>query len=335
MSIIRYFARYSQKENLVTNNTLLLLLRFYNNSPLKFQRLMDQLFAEQDPTLASAWLRFEQQTPTGKSVVDGYIKQESVRIAVETKLYDDFDVNQLKRHMNILSDAQHKLLVLLSPSAPSVTVGESVRQLAQEAGIHIILTSFEDIISRAKLLVPEYDEEMTALVEDYEAFCSETEILPTDNYTMFVPPCGQSFDDNKEFSLYYCPVGYNRRKTAYLGVYSNRAVQLIGKIKKVVACDVGADGQTVQAEDNASDLTDDEKRTIVGVVRAAKCRRNWDISTGHKFFLCDGLAETDFQKATRGGIQGHRYVDLREHLKSGIPTTVQELANALRGHRWS
>ncbi len=36
MSEIHYFQRYSQKENVITNNTLLLFSRLYNHSPQKF-----------------------------------------------------------------------------------------------------------------------------------------------------------------------------------------------------------------------------------------------------------------------------------------------------------
>ncbi len=35
MSNIHYFPRYSQKENMVTNNTLLLFSQLYNNSTVK------------------------------------------------------------------------------------------------------------------------------------------------------------------------------------------------------------------------------------------------------------------------------------------------------------
>ena len=41
MSSVHYFQRYSQPENVVTNNTLLLLSQLYNYSPKKFSEMIN------------------------------------------------------------------------------------------------------------------------------------------------------------------------------------------------------------------------------------------------------------------------------------------------------
>jgi len=43
MSSIHYFQRYSQPENVATNNTLLLLSRLYHDSPNKFKGFLNDL----------------------------------------------------------------------------------------------------------------------------------------------------------------------------------------------------------------------------------------------------------------------------------------------------
>jgi len=43
MSQIHYFPNYSQQENVVTNNTRLLLLRLYRYNRYKFEKLMEAL----------------------------------------------------------------------------------------------------------------------------------------------------------------------------------------------------------------------------------------------------------------------------------------------------
>jgi hypothetical protein len=88
MSEVHYFPRYSQPENVVTNNTLLLLLRLREYNRFKFEKFMEATCADQEVQLASSWLQFRQQKGTGKSVVDGFIAQDSIKIAVETKLTD-------------------------------------------------------------------------------------------------------------------------------------------------------------------------------------------------------------------------------------------------------
>lgn len=43
MSKIHYFQRYSQKENVVTNNTMLLFSRLYSNYPFRFECVVGSL----------------------------------------------------------------------------------------------------------------------------------------------------------------------------------------------------------------------------------------------------------------------------------------------------
>jgi hypothetical protein len=54
MSEVHYFPRYSQPENVVTNNTLLLLLRLREYSRYKFENFMEKLCGDEDVQLASS-----------------------------------------------------------------------------------------------------------------------------------------------------------------------------------------------------------------------------------------------------------------------------------------
>jgi hypothetical protein len=349
MSEVHYFPRYSQPENFVTNNTLLLLLRLHEYNHFKFEKFMGALCGEQEVQLAgSLGLQFQQQKGTGKSVVDGFIAQDSIKIAVETKLSEAFEAAQLENHLALFGTEQNKLLILLSPALGETSTLEIVafvRANALPRNIQVIHTSFEEIVNKCRGCLSEHDEEMLALVDDYESFCSGMDLLPRDRYTIFVPPARLSLPANLQFRLYYCPVERSIRKARYLGVYANKSVQAIGQIAKIVACNVNlSDGRvTVAAE--ATSVTQEEERRIVEACREA-LTRDWDLSTGYKFYLCDVMEETDFRKTTAGGIMGQRYIDLGEDafpIGSGpsgprgianIPTDVRELAQLLRQYGW-
>jgi hypothetical protein len=103
---------------------------------------------------------------------------------------------------------------------------------------------------------------------------------------------------------------------------------------KVVACNVnlGANTATVLS-DGPETVTAEEEQRILGASRNAQ-NHGWDLSVGHKFYLCDALEETAFRKTTSGGIQGHRYFDLEKVLGGEIPDSVGELAEQLRQHTW-
>ncbi len=114
MTDIHYFPRYTQPENFVTNNTLLLILRLNQYSRFKFEKFMGLLCEDSDVQLATSWLQFNQQRANTSSVLDGFISQDSVKIAVETKLGPKFNPDQLRRHLEVFGNEQHKLLILLS-----------------------------------------------------------------------------------------------------------------------------------------------------------------------------------------------------------------------------
>jgi hypothetical protein len=337
MSDIHYFPRYSQPENVVTNNTLLLLLRLLHYNRLKFERFMEGLCAEQEVQLAGSWLQFRQQIGTGSSIVDGFIAQGSIKIAVETKRTGAFDAVQLENHLKLFGTEQNKLLILLSPSLGETAAQQLAlfRDRAMSRTVQVVHTSFEDIIKECRDCLSEHDEEMLALVDDYESFCSHERLLPKDQYTMYTPPCRLSLAANMQFFLYYCPVARSVRQAKYLGIYANRRVQAIGQIAKIVACDMNVEDETVTVADEAQHITQDEKLRILGAGREA-LQRDWNISAGYKFFLCDKLEETDFRKKTPRGIMGPRYIELNDVLGRSvpIPNDLRELARLLRQHKW-
>lgn len=203
MSEVHYFPRYSQPGNVVTNNTLLLLPRLHEYNRFKFETFVEAICADQDVQLASSWLQFRQQKGTGKSVVDGFIAQDSIKIAVETKLTETFDPVQLEKHLAVFGAEQHKLLILLSPSLGAIPAQQLalVREHAMSRNIQVVHTSFEEIVEKARKCLSVHDEEMVSLVNDYEAFCSDMNLLPKDECTLFVPPCTLTFEENKEFLI--------------------------------------------------------------------------------------------------------------------------------------
>ena len=336
MRAVHYFPRYSQRENVVTNNALLLLLRLHEFSRLKFEDFIEKMCAENNVEFAPQWLRFGQQVGTGISVVDGFIAQESVKVAIETKMVGSFSPNQLERHLGVFSGEQHKLLILLSPSldeAATVQLG-SAQELAKQKGIHLLHTSFQEVIRRIREQLSEHDEEMIVLVDDFEDFCSDTGLLPNDEYLLFAPPCGPSFIDNEQFRLYYCPAERSRRKAKYLGIYAGKQIRSIGRISKVVTCSIDETKGSVTVVDQAIALDDDEKMRILGATLKAPSH-GWNITSGHKFYMFDEWATTSFSKVSHGGIMGHRYFDLREVLGPEFQASTSKIAELLRGRTWT
>jgi hypothetical protein len=296
------------------------------------------LTLRKEPQLANRGSRLVNNDGTGRSVVDGFISQDSVKIAIETKLDDNFYTDQLSRHLSLFNTTpeQFKLLILLSPQINEGTesVLKKVQASASKVFVNVVYASFELVVDKMRKCLAEHDEEMHALLTDYETFCSEENLLPTDKYMLFVPPCSKSFQENVKFKLYFCPDFWNRRKSKYLGVYKEKHVWSVGIISKIVACTINFDAGRVIVEGDES--LSDEEASRIGGATSMLLERNWDIRTGHKFFLCDKMVETKFEKATPGGIRNLRYVDLREHItkEHNEWPGIEEIANQLRQKQW-
>ncbi|MBC9883857.1 hypothetical protein G8O24_42040 [Bradyrhizobium sp. INPA01-394B] len=336
MTNVHYFPRYSQRENFETNNTLLLFHRLYDYNRFRFEKLLAVLLRNAATEAGNAFtlgLQIKQQVGTGTSVVDGYLHQDSFRIAIETKRSaDGFTADQIGRHVTGFSQTSGGFLFLLSPEQAQIAGShwESVRAAAIQRGVVLIPITFEDLIAASQGCLNDYDEEMRALVTDYEDFCSEEGLLPVDKWTLFTPPCGRSYEINVADRLYFCPASWSRRKARYLGVYYDKAVRHIGRITKLVECEI-QNGAVIGA---TKELTSDERQRILHASGAAMEQQGWDLTTGTQFFLCDEMHDTMFRKSTPGGIMGHRYFDLRSYLLEGVPDRIADLAERLRTSNW-
>ena len=326
MADVHYFPRYTQRENFVTNYTLLLFQRLYDYNLRKFGKFLTELDENLESYSGRLGLHINQQIRTGNSVPDGFIIQHPLKIVVETKMHERFSGSQLRRHLDTkpnqkLSDL---VLMLLSPQGePDEKMVSSLRDKAT-----IVITSFREIISAARGSLSEHDEDMNALVDDYEAFCSESNLLPRDHYTLFIPPCGDTHEINARLKLYYCSRHRNIRKSEYLGIYTNKEVRHIGRIREVVSCCLNEDGtlNVIEGKPNS-----DEQERLKTAIQERR------LSPDHQFFLCSEMEETSFKKQTKGGMQRHRYFDLGQEVLEGdenVPNNLEELAAELRKIPW-
>jgi hypothetical protein len=266
-------------------------------------------------------------------VVDGYLNQDGFRIAIETKRSaGTFRLDQLKRHLSAFEAWHPGFMILLSPEKALISQSDQLKleTLAAAKNVTLVLTTFQEILDAARGSLSSHDEEMHALITDYESFCSDDELLPTDKWTLFAPPCGRSHNLNVEQSLYFCPASWSRRNARYLGIYYQKAIRYVGEITKIIECEITNNivtGETVS-------LTSTERKRIINTVHGAS-EQGWDLSTGYQFFLCDLMLETLFRKTSGGGIMGYRYFDLRKYFKGKNMPDLKEVADVLKGTTWA
>jgi hypothetical protein len=336
MSDIHYFQRYSQRENVVTNNTLRLFAQIYNDSPSRLKHLLEALL---DGVSIDIGVEMQQQTTGPHSVPDGALEQSSFKVVIETKRSQDFSVDQLRRHAEAFDGEEQRILLLLAPQTGNGAAQEATSAVhGVDADITFAVVTFKDVIDvlvgEGSLISP-YERDLYELVEDYQNFCSAEGLIPDDDVLRAVP-CGTSHEENAEYDLYYAPSSRGYRTHQYVGIYYDKSIRYIGRLDRSVVVH-RIDGDLVVQEEDAKALTADEKHRIQSAMDAAT-EHGYEIETGHEFFLVDEFHETDFEKASKYGMMGAQYFNLRNYLdldeSASLPKTGQ-VAERLKAESWT
>lgn len=326
MSRIHYFQRYSSIENTVTNNTLQLLGRIYGYSASAASRLLSELTGE----AVYIGIDILQQNKSSTSIPDGTIIQNSFKIAIEAKVDAPVDLDQLRRHASSFGMEALRILLLItkSPLAQRDQVGLS--EIRKEfPGIALQSVTYEQICDVVGRLFKPHEESIIEIVDDYIEYCNDSGLFDQSRELMRIVPCGRSGKINEEYQIYFQPSDRGYTNHAFIGIYYQKAVHAVLDIKSVFDVTLKGDGLSkvlVQGED-----TSDYDESIRSIIEAAKVYCGYEIAEGHRFF-CGVMVETEYRKASPGGIQGARFVNLKKIL--GAHGHVKDIAEKLREATW-
>lgn len=341
MSTIHYFHRYSQKENMVTNNTMLLFKRLYNNSMDRFNRLMNSIFEDSGIEL-DASIKFGQQEKGQYSIPDAFIQQDSFKILIETKLYNQQDINQIKNHFTEFKDEPNQIFLWINKE-PIVNkykneIFNEVKKFNKNRNHKVCFASitFKEICGTFNDILNYYDFEMKEMIQDYEAFCYESGLLDNADTKIRFVPVGDTLTENMMYNIYYYPISHSYQSHNYIGLYNAKTVKGIGKIicSADINYDVNNDNMDIK-ETQIGSLTDENKKSIKEVIAHAYNEYGYEIYKNHRFFIVDKFYETEFKKISPGGMMGKRYYDIStiEGYKKDMST--REVAFLLRDKTWS
>lgn len=341
MSRIHYFQRYSQRENVVTNNTLLLLGRLYQYRPVLLENVLNTVLAGDDEaSQVTVGITMKQQDRgAAGGIPDGVLDQQSLRILIETKRGNDFGSEQIKGHVKRMGDSKRPFLVMLGkellPSSDLQDIRKEVSTMRSDAVI--VNTTFDKIIKAIDEELDEWEQEIRELLEDFREFCSSENLLP-DEYSLRAVLCGKSINQNIRYGVYYNRVGRNYADHTYLGLYDNKAVRAVGKVLKVFSADIGQkDIMELVDTLKGAPPTADELALVTEVMNDAIDNPGYNIQTGHRFYLVDRFYPTEFTKDSKYPLMHTQYFDLREYLSlpGGVLPSTEIIATQLKGKKWS
>lgn len=330
MSSISYFQRFSQKENHITNNTLLVLRHLYRASPHKVSLLFNALFEEE----ISIGLEFQQQIRASHSVPDALIKQHPLSLFIEAKLGGALDADQIERHVRSIKGLHLPvgsaiLIGLTTEQLPTKTL-ENLKTRAEADGVRFFSVTYLDLAAELRKLCADYEQDLIEIIEDYESFLTAEGLLANPYSRMVVFPCGTSWAENIRFGAYYEPPARPAKwHCRFLGVYRHKAVSHVGLIEAVAVCMMDGGKLLVETEEYGR-LTTSHRTRIQQMIEETPYYGL--ASELHRYYIVDHFLEIDFRKRSPSGMRGHRYFDLSDYFGGQPPgphTTTQEVADAL------
>lgn len=345
MSIIRNFPRYSTKENVVTNNTMLLLGRIYKTDPTLFERFLADVLDQDTLQIGPS---FDQQLSAGgDGIPDGMIVQPGFRIVVEAKLTDDAFWGK-ERYTSHFKGESTRILLTLSKKQLSAVRDQEIKAAISDFDkpegtpgktIHRHLTYVglvEGLRRTAEATRTRFKIEIDELTEDYEGFLSELGLIDDEHLRMHVVPVGQTWELNLEENLYYNATNRNHSAHKFIGLYYGKQIRHIGEPNVVMIPKRQEDGSLkytfLKGEHH---FTPDRKARFERFLNDFVAEEGYGDDGGLRYHLVDKWYDTSFEKKSPGGIMGPRHCYLRDYiddLKSD--TDAGEVASRLVNREW-
>ncbi|MDX2179115.1 MAG: hypothetical protein SFV18_05945 [Bryobacteraceae bacterium] len=328
MSRVSYFQRFSQPENHATNNTLLVLRYFYQSSPSKVRQVLTSLLN----TELSIGLTFEQQVRGKASVPDALISQEPLRIYVETKRGGELDADQIRRHLIGIETGSKNFTVLIGLTTEPISDSDrkNLEDEARYRNIAFAGVTFTQVVDALRGVCGDFEQELLSIVEDYESYLAEENLLEERNHRLVIFPCGQTVADNRRLNLYYEKADKPCKRNRFIGVYHNKAVIFVGRVEAIAKA-----SWPYEFDAEFGTLTDDHKRRIEDAFKSTPYETLKTMP--QRFYLVDSFEPTNATKITPGGIQGFRYLNLSKLVSSYDPRkdyATAQLAELLKGSAW-
>ncbi len=350
MRAVSYFSPYKQSENTVTNAVLLLLSHIHRTAPDIFESFLKDIAGE-DISVGPIFAN-QDAKPGSKSIVDAIIRQTPIEINIETKIThgDSLDIDQLRRHaegMNREDKSARRVLLGLTPSPMSPQLKSEATVICETVDVAFIDRTFEQIASYFENAVPDFHEDLNAILADFRVYLSDNGQLPLSQNRMLINPCGQSLQSNHDSGIYHDQPYRSKVMSKYLGCYDNKAVRLVGEVYAVITAELQDKKLVIHEQfdlpwqNQRHDITKKDEQSIMSLIEASPYSDLGDRPS--RYYLTYGFEKTEYKKRSPGGIQGHRYFafdgkgDVLEALfeKSSGQPSLSEIAVALKEEEWT
>ena len=337
---IHYFQRYHSKENVDTSNTMLMLSRLYNYNADKFFSMLNTLVLREDE---SPEISFDLQVAGDNSVPDAVISQKSFKVVVETKLYNQFDKQQLVNHLKQFGSEDIKVLLTIDPKPMKQQLfdemvielkkynSENKERLIRPIK-HINLT-FEQLVEAMEDIIDDRDMEIISVLDDFKKYCFDEKLIPDSHKWMRAIVAGTTFQDNIDLNLFYDQESRKYSEHGYVGLYKDKSIRAIGKLKKTILA-VEVDGKMEYQIEHGEPATQDEIDRINEAIYRAEDYGYTLRTIKHRYFIVEQFYPIDFRKSSKNPIQKSKFFNLADMFGYKTMPDTEKIAADLNGRTW-
>lgn len=336
MAVLNQFQHYSQGENTVTNNVLLMLSNLYEINPKYYEEFIKGLTEDSD--LFEVIPAFRQQIGNrGNGIIDGHIQIKASKIIIETKLNGLEWIDKLIKYSDSFDAFEYKLLIHLSSTkysdAEIKAIEGKLNNLKDLGRVYFHSLTYQDLVDQLKEIANSYQYEhyLQRLNENFESYCLDMGLMPRSNSILRAMACGQSFDLNVKHQFYFDLAARGYSDFKYLGIYKWKSVRYIGRVENIIEADWSEDGGLI-IKDSKYLVTENQKQKLIIAIKDS-IFEDWQVGKDHRFFLLSDFTPSDFKKSSPGGIFRVRYFNLEEILGK-VPEDLKQIADLLVSKTW-
>ncbi len=247
-------------------------------------------------------------------------------------------------HLTSFSNEDKQILLWINTDPISQMYREEIEKeiniynRAHKTSIQFAFTTFKEICKKFKEVLNPYEVEMIDLINDFEAFCYDANLIPHHESLMRSLLTSKTLERNFKYNLYYAPRTRNYRLHKYIGLYGAKAIRGIGEISCIIDANFNHDTQEFDIINTLQGhLTPQQKQNIIDVIKEVLETEGQDLGGGdQRFFLVKQFIPCEFKKITKGAPQGTRYFDLTQFIENFTDEmSIEEIAQQLNQTTWN
>ena len=261
----------------------------------------------------------------------------------QTKLYNQFYKQQLVNHLEQFGAEDIKVLLTLDPKPMKPQLfdelavelkkynSENATRLIHPIK-HVNLT-FEQLVDAMEDIVDDRDTEIIAVLDDFKKYCFDEKLIPDGYKWMRAIVAGTTFQDNMDLDLFYDQESRKFSEHGYIGLYKDKSIRAIGKLKKTIIAVENNGNMTYRAESGAEPTADEIERINEAIRRADHYGYNLR-TISHRYFIVEKFYPIDFRKSSKNPIQKSKFFNLADMFGYKTMPNTDVIANDLNGRTW-